>query len=147
MRGQTDARAWPRGRGDHDARRPGSDRPPQRPAAFTLLLYHHYDVPPAGPWRAWHHDPFQLAERESKLYGRGVADGKGPLAAQLSAISALIAAEGELPCGVIFVVEGEGLIGSPNLGSVVAEHHKLLKADAMPGDRRRVRQSRPAALL
>jgi acetylornithine deacetylase/succinyl-diaminopimelate desuccinylase-like protein len=97
---------------------------------FTLLLYHHYDVPPAGPWRAWHHDPFQLAERESKLYGRGVADGKGPLAAQLNAISALLTAEGELPCGVIFVAEGEGLTGSPHLGSVVAEHHKLLKADA-----------------
>jgi acetylornithine deacetylase/succinyl-diaminopimelate desuccinylase-like protein len=97
---------------------------------FTLLLYHHYDVPPAGPWRAWHHEPFQLAERESKLYGRGVADGKGPLAAQLSAISALLAADGDLPCGVVIVVEGEGLAGSPNLGTVVAEHHKLLKADA-----------------
>ncbi len=97
---------------------------------FTLLLYHHYDVPPAGPWRAWHHDPFQLAERESKLYGRGVADGKGPLAAQLSAISALIAAEGELPCGVVIVAEGEGLAGSPHLGAVVADHHKLFKADA-----------------
>jgi acetylornithine deacetylase/succinyl-diaminopimelate desuccinylase-like protein len=97
---------------------------------FTLLLYHHYDVPPAGPWRAWHHDPFQLSERESKLYGRGVADGKGPLVAQLSAISALIAAEGELPCGVVMVAEGERLAGSPHLGAVVAEHHKLLRADA-----------------
>jgi acetylornithine deacetylase/succinyl-diaminopimelate desuccinylase-like protein len=97
---------------------------------FTLLLYHHYDVPPPGPWRAWHHEPFQLAERESTLYGRGVADGKGPLAAQLSALTALIEAEGELPCGVIILAEGEGLIGSPHLGAVVAEQHALLKADA-----------------
>jgi acetylornithine deacetylase/succinyl-diaminopimelate desuccinylase-like protein len=97
---------------------------------FTLLLYHHYDVPPPGPWRAWHHDPFQLAEREATLYGRGVADGKGPLAAQLSALTALTEAEGDLPCGVVMVAEGEGLIGSPHLGAVVAEHHALLKADA-----------------
>jgi len=97
---------------------------------FTLLLYHHYDVPPPGPWRAWHHDPFQLAERESTLYGRGVADGKGPLAAHLSAITALIEAEGELPCGVVVVAEGDSLGGSPYLGDVVAEHRQLLRADA-----------------
>lgn len=97
---------------------------------FTLLLYHHYDVPPPGPWRAWHHEPFQMAEREGTLYGRGVADGKGPLAAHLSAIASLIDAEGELPCGVVIVAEGEALIGSPSLGGVVAEAHGLLKADA-----------------
>jgi acetylornithine deacetylase/succinyl-diaminopimelate desuccinylase-like protein len=97
---------------------------------FTLLLYHHYDVASPGSWRAWNHDPFQLAEREAMLYGRGVADGKGPLAAQLSAISALLAAEGELPCGVVFVVEGEALSGSEHLGAVVAKYADLLRADA-----------------
>lgn len=97
---------------------------------FTLLLYHHYDVPPSGPWRAWNHEPFQMAEREGTLYGRGVADGKGPFVAHLSAIASLIDAEGELPCGVVVVVEGELLIGSPNLGAVVAEAHGVLKANA-----------------
>jgi acetylornithine deacetylase/succinyl-diaminopimelate desuccinylase-like protein len=97
---------------------------------FTLLLYHHYDVMPSGPWRAWHHEPFQLAEREGTLYGRGCAAGKGPLAAHLGAISALIEAEGELPCGVVVVAEGEALAGSPGLGSAVAGAHSLLKANA-----------------
>jgi acetylornithine deacetylase/succinyl-diaminopimelate desuccinylase-like protein len=97
---------------------------------FTLLLYHHYDVMPSGPWRAWHHEPFQMAEREGTLYGRGCADGKGPLAAHLGAISALIEAEGELPCGVVVVAEGEALAGSPNLGAAVASAHSLLKANA-----------------
>jgi acetylornithine deacetylase/succinyl-diaminopimelate desuccinylase-like protein len=97
---------------------------------FTLLLYHHYDVPPAGPWRAWNHEPFQVAEREGTLYGRGVADGKGPLAAHLSAIASLLDVEGELPCGVIVVAEGEALIGSPNLGGVVAASHSLFKSNA-----------------
>jgi acetylornithine deacetylase/succinyl-diaminopimelate desuccinylase-like protein len=97
---------------------------------FTLLLYHHYDVPPPGPWRAWHHEPFQMAEREGTLYGRGVADGKGPLVAHLGAIASLIEATGDLPCGVVVVAEGEALTGSPSLGAVVAESHALLKADA-----------------
>ena len=98
--------------------------------SFTLLLYHHYDVMPSGPWRAWHHEPFQMAEREGTLYGRGCADGKGPLAAHLSAIAALIDAEGELPCGVVMVAEGEALAGSPGLGAAVAGAHRLMKADA-----------------
>jgi acetylornithine deacetylase/succinyl-diaminopimelate desuccinylase-like protein len=97
---------------------------------FTLMLYHHYDLMPSGPWRAWHHDPFQMAEREGTLYGRGVADGKGPLVAHLSAIAALIDADGELPCGVVVIAEGEALSGSPSLASVLASEHALLKADA-----------------
>lgn len=88
---------------------------------ITLLLYHHYDVAPPGPWRAWHHDPFQLAERDDALYGRGVADGKGPLIAHLNALHALIKGTGTLPCNVMVVAEGEGLSGSPNLPAVVRE--------------------------
>jgi acetylornithine deacetylase/succinyl-diaminopimelate desuccinylase-like protein len=97
---------------------------------FTLLLYHHYDVPPPGPWRAWNHEPFQMAEREGTIYGRGVAQGKGPLAAHLSAIASVLDVDGELPCGVVVVAEGEALVGSPNLGAVVASSTSLLKSDA-----------------
>jgi Acetylornithine deacetylase/Succinyl-diaminopimelate desuccinylase and related deacylases len=97
---------------------------------FTLLLYHHYDTPSPGPWRAWLHDPFQLAERDGMVYGRGVADGKGPLAAHLNAIAAVIEAEGELPCGVVVVAEGDYLIGSPYLGSLIANCRALFRADA-----------------
>ncbi len=97
---------------------------------YTVLLYHHYDTPHPGPWRAWLHEPYQMAERDSVLYGRGVAAGKGPLVAHLNAIAALLEAEGELPCGVVVVAEGEHLTGSPNLGPVVAERRALLKANA-----------------
>jgi acetylornithine deacetylase/succinyl-diaminopimelate desuccinylase-like protein len=99
-------------------------------APYTLLLYHHYDVAQPGPWRAWHHEPFQMAERDGTLYGRGVAEGKGPLAAHLNAIAALIEAEGDLPCGVVVVAEGECMSGSPNLGKVTFERRALLQSDA-----------------
>ena len=97
---------------------------------FTLLLYHHYDTAPTGPWRAWNHEPFQLAERDNSLYGRGVADGKGPLIAHLSAIARLLASEGELPISLVVVADGEALQGSPHLGAVVAENRATFRADA-----------------
>ena len=97
---------------------------------YTVLLYHYYDAPSPGPWRAWLHDPFRLAERDGMVYGRGVAAGKGPLAAHLNAIAALIESEGELPCGVVVVAEGDYLVGSPYLGALIADRRALFKADA-----------------
>lgn len=95
-----------------------------------LLLYHHYDVAPPGPWRAWFHEPFQLAERDNILYGRGVAHGKGPLVSHLHALRTLLQSEGELPCGLAVVVEGEGLSGSTHLADVLRQHADELCAGA-----------------
>jgi acetylornithine deacetylase/succinyl-diaminopimelate desuccinylase-like protein len=99
----------------------------------TLLLYHRFDTPPPGPWVAWSHEPYQLAERDGALYGRGVAKGKGPLAAHLQALQALIQADGELPCGVVIVADGGGLLGSPTLPGAIAAHPDLLHAHAVLG--------------
>lgn len=108
-----------------------AQRPGRSPR--TLLLYHHYDVAPPGPWRAWSHEPFQLAERDGALYGRGVAAGKGPLAAHLQAIAARLQADGELPCGVTMVIEGAGLAGSAHLAAALDAHLDLLRADLCLG--------------
>ncbi len=99
----------------------------------TLLLYHHYDTAPAGPWRAWSHEPFALAERDAALYARGVVDGKGPLVAHLQALEALIEAEGELPCTVVIVVEGAAHQGSPQLAAALTAHAGLLAANGIMG--------------
>ncbi|RRR69106.1 MAG: M20/M25/M40 family metallo-hydrolase [Candidatus Viridilinea halotolerans] len=99
----------------------------------TLLLYHRFDAPPPGPWRAWSHEPYQLAERDGALYGRGVAEGKGPFAAHVHAAHALIQTFGELPCGLVFVVDGGGLLGSPSLGQTLDEHPDFCAADACLG--------------
>lgn len=99
----------------------------------TLLLYHHFDTPPPGPWLAWSHEPYQLAERDGALYGRGVSEGKGPLAAHLLALQALLQADPELPCGVVIVADGGGLLGSPSLPAALAAHGDLISADACLG--------------
>ena len=97
----------------------------------TILLYHHYDTPPTGPWRHWSHEPFDLAERDDKLFGRGVAGGKGALAAHLAALQTILQREGELPCGVTLVIEGAALIGSAGLAEALRAHDDLLQCDAI----------------
>lgn len=95
----------------------------------TLVVYNHYDVQPPEPLALWESPPFEPTVRDGRLYARGVADNKGNFAARLHAIDAILAEEGELPCHVKFVVEGEEEIGSVNLEPFVKENHDLLSGD------------------
>ncbi len=95
----------------------------------TLLIYNHYDVQPAEPLELWVTPPFQPSLREGKLYGRGVSDDKGHIAARLFAIDALLNTEGELPCGIKFIIEGEEETASVNLFDFIKENKALLRAD------------------
>ena len=96
----------------------------------TLLFYNHYDVQPADPLDLWDSPPFEPARRDRKLYARGVSDDKGHLISRIVAIDAFLAHDGELPCSIKFVVEGEEEIGSVNLPEFVKNHLDLLQADA-----------------
>ncbi len=96
----------------------------------TLLFYNHYDVQPAEPLELWETPPFEPSLREGKLFGRGVSDDKGHLAARLFAIDALLKEAGELPCTIKFVIEGEEETSSIHLHDFVRENKARLKADA-----------------
>jgi acetylornithine deacetylase/succinyl-diaminopimelate desuccinylase-like protein len=96
----------------------------------TLLFYNHYDVQPPEPLEEWDTPPFELTEKDGKLYARGVADNKGDLMARLTAVKILNEQEGGLPCNVKFLLEGEEEIGSPNLPFYLKEYRDLFKADA-----------------
>lgn len=96
----------------------------------TLLFYNHYDVQPAEPLELWDTPAFEPAVRDGKLYARGVSDDKGHLTSRLFAIDALLAEEGDLPCNVKFVIEGEEEIGSVHLPAFVRENKSKLAADA-----------------
>lgn len=96
----------------------------------TLLIYNHYDVQPPEPLDLWDSPPFEPQVRDGKLYGRGVSDDKGQLVARLFAIDALLATEGELPCTVKFIIEGEEETSSIHLHDFIEQHQDLLQADA-----------------
>src|SRR6185369_1940263 len=85
-------------------------------SARTLLCYNHYDVQPAEPLELWTTPPFEPTVRDGALYARGAEDDKGEFVARLAALAAVRAANGgELPCHMLFVVEGEEEIGSPTM--------------------------------
>ncbi len=97
--------------------------------APTVLFYNHYDVQPADPLELWESDPFLLTERDGMLYGRGASDDKGQLVSRIIALRWLRERHGELPFGVVFVVEGEEEIGSPNMAAYVEAQRDRLAAD------------------
>ena len=94
----------------------------------TLMFYNHYDVQPPEPLDLWTTPPFQPTIRDGALYARGARDDKGELIARLAAVDAVRTANGgELPCNVIFVVEGEEEIGSPHIAEFVRQNRDALK--------------------
>lgn len=95
----------------------------------TLIVYDHYDVQPPEPLDLWETPAFEPTVRDGRLYARGVADNKGNLIGRLHAIDAILEAEGELPCHVKFIVEGEEEIGSVHLESFIKANQDLLSGD------------------
>lgn len=102
------------------------DVSPDKP---TVLLYGHYDVQPPDPLELWESPPFEPTIRNGRIYARGVGDNKGQHFAQLLAIESHLKVHGELPCNIIFLLEGEEEIGSPHIAEFVREHASQLKAD------------------
>jgi acetylornithine deacetylase/succinyl-diaminopimelate desuccinylase-like protein len=96
---------------------------------FTLLLYNHYDVQPETPVELWDSPPFEVTERDGKLVARGISDNKSELISRICAMRAILAAEGELPINIKWIIEGEEEIGSLHFDALTKEHGELLKAD------------------
>ncbi len=101
-----------------------------RNADKTLLFYNHYDVQPAEPLELWETPPFEPSLRNGKLFGRGVSDDKSHITARLYAIDALLDSDGELPCNVKFLIEGEEETGSIHLPKFITANKGKLAADA-----------------
>ena len=96
----------------------------------TLLFYNHYDVQPAEPLELWNTPPFEPTMIGDKLFGRGVDDDKGNITSRLLALDAILAEEGELPCTIKFVIEGEEEVTSPHLHEFIEAYRDRIRADA-----------------
>jgi len=85
------------------------------PKKKTICLYGHLDVQPALKEDGWDTEPFELIEKDGKLYGRGSTDDKGPVIGWIHAIEAFQATGSELPVNLKFVFEGMEESGSEGL--------------------------------
>jgi acetylornithine deacetylase/succinyl-diaminopimelate desuccinylase-like protein len=105
------------------ARRTGPDNWPH------VIIYGHYDVQPPDPLDLWESPAFEPTLRGTRLYGRGVADNKGPMMVHVTAVARLLEERPDLPLRITFLIEGEEEIGSPSLPQVLASHGESLRGD------------------
>lgn len=76
-----------------------------------VVLSGHTDVVPVDG-QAWTVEPFQLTERDGRLYGRGTADMKGYIASVLAAVPAFLAQPLKVPVHLAFSYDEEvGCLG------------------------------------
>ncbi|NDV62479.1 M20 family dipeptidase [Puniceicoccales bacterium CK1056] len=105
------------------ARRNGPDSWPH------VIIYGHYDVQPPDPLDLWDSPAFEPTMRGTRLYGRGVADNKGPMMVHVTAVARLLEEKPDLPLRITFLIEGEEEIGSPSLPMVLESHGESLRGD------------------
>src|SRR5437763_8495661 len=101
------------------------------PGKPTVFLYAHHDVQPINYVEDWQSEPWTLTRRAGRLYGRGAADDKGAITAQLGAVAAFLKTGGSLPVNVKMLVEGEEEIASSNLLGFFEEHKKRIQSDVI----------------
>ena len=97
----------------------------------TVLFYNHYDVQPPEPIERWDSPPFKVVERKGKIYGRGISDDKGELVGRVWAAKSFIETNGDVPCNLKFLIEGEEEIGSSHLHKYKERFPHAFSADAV----------------
>ena len=111
------------GRANLVARLPGSGK--KKP----LLLLGHIDVVPVQKER-WTSEPFQLTERDGYLYGRGVIDDKGMVAAEAMTLVLLKRAGVKLDRDLIFLAEcDEEAGGERGIAWMLKNHRDAIEAE------------------
>ena len=95
-------------------------------ARRTIVFYAHYDGQPVTPSEWDNGAPFtpvvKQVDGEPRIYARAAADDKAAIFAQLTALSALQAAQISLKTNIRLVWEGEEEAGSTHLGQILAAH-------------------------
>lgn len=95
-------------------------------APVTIHSYCMYDTRPANP-SEWNFDPWgaklvPMGDFPKVLVGRGAMGAKGPYVAWLNALASIIVIEGKLPINIMFLAEGEEILGSPSYRGFVENY-------------------------
>ena len=78
-----------------------------KPGFKKFLVVLHTDTVPSGVREDWSFDPFTPFEKNGKLYGRGVLDNKGPLAASFATLKMMKEIEKEIAGQFIFCASAD----------------------------------------
>lgn len=97
----------------------------------TVLVYGHYDVQPVDPVHEWVTPPFTPTVRDGKLYARGASDDKGQVYGLLKAYEAARSADGQPPCNINFIIEGEEECGGQVIFELLEREPQRARADAV----------------
>jgi acetylornithine deacetylase/succinyl-diaminopimelate desuccinylase-like protein len=103
--------------------------PAADPSAPTVLVYGHHDVQPVEPLGEWHSPPFEPAERDGQLLGRGASDDKGQVLLHTLGLRACLAGSGAPPVSLKFLIEGEEESGSPHFADLLRSRADRLSCD------------------
>ncbi len=104
------------------------------PKLPTIMVYGHYDVQPADPVELWDSPAFEPIIKktekhpEGAIFARGSSDDKGQFYMHVKALE-YMTKEGELPCNVKFMIEGEEEVGSSSLEWFVKRNQEKLSND------------------
>ena len=79
-----------------------------------LVLNVHLDTMPPGDVGAWSVDPFRLTERDGRLYGLGMGNMKGAVAAMVLAFDLLAERAAEIPGRVTFSAVADEVMFGPD---------------------------------
>lgn len=102
----------------------------------TVLVYGHYDVQPADPIELWDSPAFEPIIKKTDIhpdgaiFARGSCDDKGQLYMHVKALE-YMTSEGELPCNIKFMIEGEEEVGSASLDWFVRRNQDKLENDVI----------------
>jgi succinyl-diaminopimelate desuccinylase len=101
-------------------------------ATSVFAFAGHVDVVPTGDGLKWKHNPFTLVEEDNLLYGRGIGDMKGAIAAFLVACSSYISNTNIPQDNAIMILltsdeEGSGVDGMPVIVDYLKQNSINLK--------------------
>lgn len=105
---------------------------PDRPGG--LMLSGHTDVVPVGG-QNWQSHPFELVERDGRIYGRGTTDMKGFIAASLIALKQFPLEQLNAPLSLLWTYDEEvGCLGSQQAAPLLKHYFTHLPEAALIGE-------------